>query len=179
MDMTNMTALVIRHARPEEYEALGALTAQAYLDGGHLDFGAEDPYLEVLRDVAARAAAAEVLVAEVAAEAEADGKVRNALGCVTYVPSGGPMADIARDGEAEIRMLAVSPGARGRGAGEALVRECVRRAREAGRTGLVLSTQTSMRAAHRLYERLGFVRTPERDWRPIDTVPLLTYALRL
>ncbi|MGA4851222.1 GNAT family N-acetyltransferase [Streptomyces sp. G5(2025)] len=164
------TTLTIRRARPEEYEALGALTAQAYLDGGHLDFGAQDPYLAVLRDVAARAAAAEVLVAE------AGGK---ALGCVTYVASGGPMADIARDGEAEIRMLAVSTAARGRGAGETLVRECVRRAREAGRTGLVLSTQTSMHAAHRLYERLGFVRTPERDWRPIDTVPLLTYALAL
>ncbi|MFG7942814.1 hypothetical protein Q8723_13155, partial [Streptomyces cacaoi] len=23
-----------------------------------------------------------------------------------------------------------------------------------------------MHAAHRLYERLGFVRTPERDWQP-------------
>ncbi|MFI2615755.1 GNAT family N-acetyltransferase [Streptomyces sp. NPDC018584] len=167
MDTTTIT---IRRARPEEYEALGALTAQAYLDDGHLDFGAEDPYLDVLRDVAARAAAAEVLVAE------ADGTV---LGCVTYVPSGGPMADIARESEAEIRMLAVSSEARGRGAGETLVRECVRRAKEAGRTGLVLSTQTSMHAAHRLYGRLGFVRTPERDWRPIETVPLLAYALTL
>ncbi|MEV0257514.1 GNAT family N-acetyltransferase [Streptomyces sp. NPDC050732] len=166
MDFT----ITIRGAHPEEYEALGDLTAQAYLDGGHLDFGVEDPYLAVLRDVPARAAAAEVLVAA------ADGKI---LGCVTYVPAGGPMADIARADEAEIRMLAVSPGTRGRGVGEALVRECVRRAGEAGRSALVLSTQTSMHAAHRLYERLGFVRTPERDWRPIETVPLLTYALKL
>ncbi|MEU1016959.1 GNAT family N-acetyltransferase [Streptomyces sp. NPDC005898] len=166
----DITALTIRPAHPDEYEALGALTAQAYLADGHLDFGADDPYLAVLRDVAARAAAAEVLVAA------ADGK---ALGCVTYVPSGGPMADIARTGEAEIRMLAVSPEARGRGVGETLVRECVRRSRDAGRTGLVLSTQTSMRTAHRLYERLGFRRTPERDWRPIETVPLLAYMLTL
>ncbi|WP_030780894.1 GNAT family N-acetyltransferase [Streptomyces sp. NRRL S-920] len=166
MDFT----LTIRSARPEEYETLGDLTAQAYLDGGHLDFGEDDPYLAVLRDVAGRAATAEVLVAEAGDEI---------LGCVTYVPAGGPMADITRDGEAEIRMLAVSPAARGRGTGETLVRECVRRAEEAGRTALVLSTQTSMHAAHRLYERLGFVRTPERDWRPIETVPLLTYALTL
>ncbi|MFF8654763.1 GNAT family N-acetyltransferase [Streptomyces huasconensis] len=165
------TTLTIRHARPEEYEALGALTAQAYLDNGFLVLGAEDPYLAVLRDVPARAAAAEVLVA-----ATADGTI---LGGVTYVSSGGPMADIARESEAEIRMLAVSPRARGRGVGETLVRECVRRAEEAGRTALVLSTQTSMHAAHRLYERLGFVRTPERDWRPIPAVPLLAYALTL
>ncbi|UFQ17956.1 MULTISPECIES: GNAT family N-acetyltransferase [Streptomyces] len=164
------TTLTIRRALPEEYEALGALTAQAYLDGGHLDFGEDDPYLAVLRDVPGRAAHAEILVAEVA------GKV---LGGVTYVPSGGPMADIAGANDAEIRMLAVSAEARGRGAGEALVRECVRRAKEAGRTSLVLSTQRSMHAAHRLYERLGFVRTPERDWRPIETVPLLAYALKL
>lgn len=166
MDFT----ISIREARPEDHEAIGDLTAQAYLSDGHLDFGADDPYLAVLRDVPSRAAAAEVLVAA------ADGKV---LGCVTYVPAGGPMADIARDGEAEIRMLAVSPEARGRGVGETLVRECVRRAEEAGRSALVLSTQTSMHAAHRLYERLGFVRTPERDWNPIETVPLLTYALKL
>ncbi|MEU1022305.1 GNAT family N-acetyltransferase, partial [Streptomyces sp. NPDC005904] len=55
----DITALTIRPAHPDEYEALGALTAQAYLADGHLDFGADDPYLAVLRDVAARAAAAE------------------------------------------------------------------------------------------------------------------------
>ena len=31
--------------------------------------------------------------------------------------------------------------------------------------------------AHRLYARLGFVRTPERDWTPMPGVNLL--ALRL
>ncbi|MFJ2767866.1 GNAT family N-acetyltransferase [Streptomyces sp. NPDC087300] len=160
--------ITIRHARPDEYEALGDLTAGAYLADGHLSLGADDPYLTVLRDVAGRAAQAQVLVA--AADEEP-------LGCVAFVPSGGPMADIARDDQAEIRMLAVSAAARGRGAGEALVRECLRRARDAGRTGLVLSTQPSMHAAHRLYGRLGFVRTPERDWQPIPDLTLLTYEL--
>ncbi|MEV5977306.1 GNAT family N-acetyltransferase [Streptomyces sp. NPDC052114] len=162
--------ITIRRALPAEYEALGALTAHAYLDGGHLDFGAEDPYLDVLRDVAARAARAEVLVAV------ADDEL---LGGVTFVPSGGAMAEVSRADESEIRMLAVAGAVRGRGAGEALMRECIRRSRDAGRTALVLSTQASMHAAHRLYERLGFVRTPERDWQPIDDVSLLTYELRL
>ncbi|MFE0171593.1 GNAT family N-acetyltransferase [Streptomyces sp. NPDC059002] len=160
--------IIIRRAHPTEYETLGDLTAQAYLDDGHLTFGSSDTYLTVLRDVAARDARAEVLVAV------ADEEL---LGCVTFVPSGGPMADIARDGQAEIRMLAVSSAARGRGAGETLVRECLQRSRDAGRSGLVLSTQPSMRAAHRLYERLGFVRTPERDWKPIADLTLLTYEL--
>ena len=48
-----------------------------------------------------------------------------------------------------------------------------------GVTRLVLSTQAQSPAAHRIYARLGFVRTPERDWAPVPTVPLLTYALEL
>ncbi|CAL9460290.1 hypothetical protein SUDANB151_02605 [Streptomyces sp. enrichment culture] len=165
---------VIRRAAAEEYDTLGEITAQAYLRDGLLDFGESDSYLDELRNVAKRAAAAEVLVAAV------DGRV---LGGVTFVPSGGPMADIARPGEAEIRMLAVAREARGRGAGEALVRACVDRARTvAGCTGVVLSTQAAMRTAHRLYERLGFVRTPDRDWNPLpelDDIMLLAYELTL
>ncbi|MET8569732.1 GNAT family N-acetyltransferase [Streptomyces sp. NPDC004783] len=166
--------LEIRTAFPSDHTALGDITADAYLHDGLLDFGESDAYLGELRDVAKRAAAAEVLVAT------ADGRV---LGGVTFVPSGGPMADIARPGEAEIRMLAVAREARGRGVGEALVRSCVDRARAVeGCERVVLSTQRTMRTAHRLYERLGFVRTPERDWNPLpelDDIMLLTYSLTL
>jgi GNAT superfamily N-acetyltransferase len=166
--------IVIRHAAPDEYDTLGEITAQAYLRDGLLDFGDDDRYLGELRDVVKRAAAAEVLAAV------ADGKV---LGGVTFVPSGGPMADIARAGEAEIRMLAVARAARGRGTGEALVRACVDRARATeGCVRIVLSTQRTMPAAHRIYERLGFVRNPARDWNPIpdlDDITLLTYELTL
>ncbi|TDT38254.1 ribosomal protein S18 acetylase RimI-like enzyme [Streptomyces sp. BK208] len=164
----------IRPVAADEYDILGEITAQAYLRDGLLDFGDDDTYLGELRNVGKRAAAAQVLVAA------ADDQV---LGGVTFVPSGGPMADIARPGEAEIRMLAVSRPARGRGAGEALVRACLDRARSVeGCTGVVLSTQLAMRSAHRLYERLGFVRTPDRDWNPLpelDGMTLLTYRLTL
>ncbi|MFJ8632588.1 GNAT family N-acetyltransferase [Streptomyces sp. NPDC093568] len=166
--------IVIRPVEPAEYDTLGELTAQAYLQDGLLDFGESDEYLGELRDVAKRALAAEVLVAV------QDGRL---LGGVTFVPAGGPMADIARPGEAEIRMLAVDRAARGRGAGEALVRACVDRARAAeGCVRIVLSTQRTMHGAHRIYERLGFVRTPERDWNPVphlDDITLLTYELTL
>lgn len=47
--------IVIRRARPEEYEAVGEITAQAYLGDGLLDFGESDEYLGELRDVAKRA----------------------------------------------------------------------------------------------------------------------------
>ncbi|MCZ4609512.1 GNAT family N-acetyltransferase [Streptomyces sp. Lzd4kr] len=166
--------IAIRPAEPDEFDALGEITARAYLHDGLLDFGESDEYLGELRDVAKRAAAAEVLVAV------ADGRL---LGGVTFVPSGGPMADIARSGEAEIRMLAVDRAGRGRGAGEALVRACVDRARATEAcVRIVLSTQRTMHGAHRIYERLGFVRTPERDWNPIPQlvdITLLTYELTL
>ncbi|WSQ11738.1 GNAT family N-acetyltransferase [Streptomyces sp. NBC_01231] len=166
--------LVIRQAAPDEYATLGEITAQAYLLDDLLDFGESDLYLGELRDVTKRAAAADVLVAT---------QGEQILGGVTFVPSGGPMAEIARPGEAEIRMLAIAREARGRGAGEALVRACVDRARATeGCVRVVLSTQRTMRSAHRIYERLGFVRVPERDWNPIpelDDIMLLTYQLSL
>ncbi|MEU8625750.1 GNAT family N-acetyltransferase [Streptomyces sp. NPDC048669] len=164
--------ITIRPVVPAEYTVLGEITAEAYLGDGLLDFGADDPYLTQLRDVARRAAEAEVLVA-----ADARGRV---LGGVTYAPPGNRWADIAAADEAEFRMLAVSREARGAGAGEALVRACIDRARAtAGVTGITLSTQSAMYGAHRIYGRLGFVRTPERDWYPIEGLSLLTYRLDL
>ncbi|MGW6859545.1 GNAT family N-acetyltransferase [Streptomyces xanthophaeus] len=162
--------IVIRAALPAEYGPLGEITAQAYVGDGLLGSG-ESFYAEVLRDVAGRAADGEVLVAV---------HEDLVLGGVTFAPPGSPLADIAGPGEAEFRMLAVSRAARGRGAGEALVRACVARARELeGVTHLVLSTQTGMTGAQRIYARLGFVRTPERDWAPVPGLTLLTYRLSL
>ncbi|MHC5703827.1 GNAT family N-acetyltransferase [Streptomyces tirandamycinicus] len=164
--------ITIRPAEPGDHEALGAVTTRAYLDGGLLDFGEDDPYLAVLRDVPRRAAEAEVLVA-----ADRGGRL---VGGVTFTPYGGSWAEVAGPLEAEFRMLAVDPAARGRGVGEALVRACAERARALGCQRLVLSTHSAMHAAHRLYGRLGFARTPGRDWTPVPGMPpLLTYALEL
>jgi len=166
--------ILIRQAQTDEYGPLGEIIAQAYLQDGLLDFDEDDAYLDVLRDVAGRAAAAQVLAA-----VEHD----RVLGGVTFVPGGGPMADIAGPEEAEIRMLAVAHDARGRGVGEALVRACIDRARAVqGCERIVLSTQRTMHSAHRIYERLGFTRTPDRDWNPLPElfdITLLTYALTL
>ncbi|MET9562681.1 GNAT family N-acetyltransferase [Streptomyces tauricus] len=175
--------IVIRRAEPGEYTALGEITAQAYLGDGLLDFGESDEYLGELRNVAKRAAAADVLVAVEDVEGGGAGARGRLLGGVTFVPAGGPMAEVSRDGEAEIRMLAVAKDARGRGVGTALVRACVDRARAtAGCGAVVLSTQRTMHSAHRIYERLGFTRDPARDWNPVphlDDIMLLSYELTL
>jgi GNAT superfamily N-acetyltransferase len=156
----------VRPARPDEHDALGALCVAAYraegLGGPHYD--------PVLRDVAGRAEAAEVLVAA------ADGGL---LGTVTLVLDGGPMREISEGHEGEFRMLAVDPAAQGRGAGAALVETCAARARDRGRQALVASSQDRMLRAHALYRRLGFVREPARDWSPIPGVELIVFTLAL
>jgi ribosomal protein S18 acetylase RimI-like enzyme len=156
----------IRPATSAEFPALADLCVAAYAP--FLDGDAE--YLAVLRDAAGRAAAAELLVA-----AEGDAL----LGTVTFVPDGGPLGEIATPDEAEFRMLAVDPAARGRGIGTELLRRVLEESRSRGRAGVVCSSLPEMRAAHRVYERLGFRRAPQRDWSPIPGVELLAFALRL
>jgi ribosomal protein S18 acetylase RimI-like enzyme len=156
----------IRRVRPDEYDAVGELTARVYREGG---FGSAS-YEPALRDAASRDASAEVLVADL------DGRV---VGAVTVVTRGGDWAERSGPGEAEIRMLVVDPGVRGAGTGETLVRACIDRAREDGCTVLRLSTEPTMTTAHRLYERLGFLRTPSYDWEPVPGVALLGYELPL
>ncbi|MGP4026970.1 GNAT family N-acetyltransferase [Actinomadura sp. 3N407] len=158
--------VIVRPARPDEYDLIGDLTVEVYVDGGLVSPASS--YVGMLRDAAARAAESELLVAEIGGEV---------AGAVAYCPPGSPYAEVAGPDEAEFRMLAVREKARGRGVGRAMVRACADRARAAGLTGLRLSTGPDMTAAHRLYERMGFVRTPDRDWAPVPGVDLITYAL--
>jgi ribosomal protein S18 acetylase RimI-like enzyme len=159
---------VLRAARPAEYDLIGKITATVYVGDGFIS--PESPYVESLRDAASRAEKAELLVAEL------DGAI---VGTVTYCEGGTSYSNLADPDEAEFRMLAVTGAARGAGVGAALVGFCVEKARAAGRTALRLSTQTDMLAAQRIYERMGFERTPERDWEPVPGYTLITYALAL
>ena len=45
--------------------------------------------------------------------------------------------------------------------------------------GIVISILEEMRAAHHVYERHGFARVPERDWKAADGRPQRVYALEL
>jgi len=53
----------------------------------------------------------------------------------------------------------------------------VEASRRRGKEGVVCSSQRQMLAAHRIYERLGFGRAPERDWSPMPGVDLLAFAI--
>jgi GNAT superfamily N-acetyltransferase len=166
-------SVTVREARPDELAAIGELTVAAY---SRLPLAGDDPdhaaYLEELRDVPSRARHCTIYAA-----VDPDGRV---LGGVTYIPGPGtPYSESERDGEAGFRMLAVDPSAQGRGVGRALVDACIERASTDNRSALVLLTLPSMRAAHRLYERLGFARAPDRDWEFAPGAVLLGYILPL
>ena len=75
----------------------------------------------------------------------------------------------------EVRFLAVLPQTRGQGVGTALMKECERRAQEAGAQAIGLHTAKVMEAAVRMYERLGYVRTPETDFQANEGVTVLGY----
>ena len=158
--------LTIRPAHRDEHDAVADLVAGVYL-GERFSRADDEAYL---RDVASRADTATVLVAV------EDGAV---VGTVTVATRLGPWASQAQEGEAVIRLLAVSPEGRGRGTGEALLRAAVEHARSDACQLVRLSTQDDMVAAQRLYPRVGFVRTRADDWCWRGEVPLRAYVLPL
>jgi ribosomal protein S18 acetylase RimI-like enzyme len=164
--VVSVPALRIEPAAPEDFDRIAELTVTTYVGGGLVS----DGYAAELADVAGRSSRAELLVAR-----EDDGIV----GSVALV-LGGDFGEVTRsDDEAGFRMLVVDPAAQGRGIGAALVQECLARAGAAGKRRVVISTGTLMTDAQRLYQRLGFVRLPERDWTPVPGVDLLVYAREL
>lgn len=144
---------VVRTATADEHEAVGRLTQRAF-DAGPYGPATDPERVRLLRDAATRARAGDLLVA-----ADAD----RLLGTASLLRPGHGLTRQARDGEAEIRLLAVDTSARGRGVGAALVAASLDRARAWGVRALVLDTGARNVVAHRLYERLGFERAPARE----------------
>ncbi|WP_040797683.1 GNAT family N-acetyltransferase [Nocardia higoensis] len=158
----------MRTATGADHDAIGELTVAVYVGEGYIS--PASPYADELADIARRADSATLLVAE------HDGEV---VGSLTVARPGTPYADIARPGELEFRMLAVAHAARGLGAGTALVRSVIERARAESFDAVVLTTMPAMAAARRLYDRLGFLHAPQRDWVTPSGLPLTVMRLPL
>jgi ribosomal protein S18 acetylase RimI-like enzyme len=159
--------VTVRDAEPADFAAIGELRVGAYAAGSFLSDASN--YGPTLRTLAIDGTG-QILAAE------ADGQL---LGTVTLQlpPHAGQV--VRGPDEAEVRALAVSPDAQGRGVGRALLRAVIERARKLGVRHLVLSTQSGMDAARYLYSSVGFVRLPDRDWSPAPGFTLLAYGLEL
>jgi GNAT superfamily N-acetyltransferase len=160
--------VTVRTARPEDLRRAGEVAVAAYQSVG---LAPDDPYSAYVADAARRAREAELLVA-----VDADDRV---IGTVTVCRAGTPWAEICGPDEVEFRMLAVDPSAAGRGAGTALVTAVIQRARELGARRVVLCSVEVMHTARRMYQRMGFVRAPDRDWCPDGHILLMAYVLEL
>lgn len=151
-------AVIVRRATAADLAQVADVTVRAYVADGIVE--PDYWYADELRAAGRRAADATVLVAVRDDAGPSGGEV---VGTITLAAAGSPYAEVARDGEVELRMLAVDPGARGAGVVEDLVVAALREAVAGGARDVVLSTLDAMHAAHRLYARLGFDARPERD----------------
>jgi ribosomal protein S18 acetylase RimI-like enzyme len=169
----------IRDARPDEFDEVGDLRVAAYQADGFLS--PQSTYAPRLRALGTEGLD-QVLVA-IEGDQSGGKKPEPGRGQIvgTVMLQGWPQGSeiLAGPHEAEIRALAVSPGARGAGVGRALLAAVIERAARVGIRQLVLLTQTEMKAAHHLYDEAGFNRLPERDWSPEPSVKLLAYGLVL
>lgn len=153
--------VVVRLARPEEYEVIDPMLEAAYAH----DYGPSDGNSDPLRFARARAELFDVWVAiESDAENESAGGGSAILGSVTTSRLGGPgLHEDATPDELDLRLLGVAPAARRRGIAASIMRHVIAHAAATGFEAVVLKTQPRMHGAHRLYEGLGFQRTPKRD----------------
>jgi GNAT superfamily N-acetyltransferase len=170
-----MGDLILRDARDGERDELLALTLAAYEEfAAAMPAGEWPRYREsivrTLRDVRP----AEQIVAE------SGGTI---VGTALLYPAGSRFTGPDGVGVAfewpEARLLAVAPTARGRGVGSAIIRECIRRAAAAGADAITLHTTDFMPVAMGMYERTGFERAPELDFRPAPEVLVKGYRLAL
>jgi len=160
--------MLIRDAKPAELAQVGDIRVAAYRADGFLS--PDSSYEPMLRSLGADAG--DVVLVAVRDDGALVGTVM-----LQRWPETGPL--VTRPDEAEIRALAVLPGARGSGLGRALLAAVIDRAVRGNVRHLLLFSQIEMKAAHRLYEEAGFARLPERDWSPEPGVLLLAYGLVL
>jgi len=139
-----MGAIIIRSVHDQDSEGLIALISNAFSEypGCVLDVDVDMPELRnpatAMKNESGRWWIAEL-----------DGFV---VGSVAVTPE--------KENVVELKKLYVSPMARRRGLGEHLVSLAESEARNRDAHTLVLWTDTRFENAHRLYDRLGFVRAP-------------------
>ncbi|MDQ3956778.1 MAG: GNAT family N-acetyltransferase [Actinomycetota bacterium] len=135
------------------------------------------PYIADILDIEGRSSASELLVAD------RGGAI---AGCVSYYPPGAEMSYPSDTFSvhwppawAGFRLLAVHPDVRGSGVGRVLTEACIERARAQGAPAVGLHTTEQMKVARAMYERMGFERAPEYDFRPAPAILVEAYELRL
>lgn len=156
--------ILIRRCTAEEYTHIGQMLVQTYAALPGMPQPHEQPeYYDMLADVARRDANPSIRVFVAASELDAPVGCIDFIGDVKQYGAGGVASGISN--AAGIRLLAVRPDWRGAGIGKGLTRYCIEHARTLRRSRVILHTTRVMRTAWSMYERMGFERFPEIDFR--------------
>lgn len=164
---------VIREARPEDDFAIGELLVEAYVTQYAKKLPEvvyTDERKSALRDVASKRAIAKVLVAEV------DGEV---AGTVSLFPPGAPGSEAWTPNTADLRHLATAVRYHGTGLARPLLEAAENLAREWKLDAIGLHVRRGAKGVAEMYQRRGFVRTPEGDLDYLPAVYLEAFLMRL
>lgn len=155
--MTTAHEVIIRDAQEWEQENIAQLMVEAYQQYAlDLPEARWVEYRDSIRNSAYGSGPHARLVAEINGEIVGSVQLFLSSEAAYGKPEMGIQSPI-------IRLLAVSPAARGRGIATLLIREAARRAVHLGATTLNLHTSDMMASAVQLYERLGFQRAYATD----------------
>lgn len=152
--MSHAEAL-IRHAAPDEISEIEAVCVAAFSEyRGEMPLTVFESYIDDLHHLSDHWHEAEVLVAEVGG---------HIAGSVLFYADASTEGLGLPQGWSGFRKLAVHPRKRGRGLGRSLTQACIDSARRRHAPTIGIHTVSFMRAAWRIYERMGFRRCTEFD----------------
>ncbi len=154
----------IRKARREEFKAIGALLVEVYSNlKGFPKLEEQPEYYKMLKNVGALTNNPKVKIFAAVSEQNQIG------GAVVYFHD---MKDYGSGGTATkeknacgFRLLGVDASVRGLGLGKKLTEFCVNKGKVDNCETMVIHSTKSMELAWGMYERLGFQRAPDLDFR--------------
>lgn len=166
----------VRNARPGEEKAAGQLMVSVYSSlEGFPGISEQPAYYAMLVNVGelcSRPGASLIL----ALDAEQIAGAVVYFGDMKQYGSGGS-ATLETDA-AGFRLLAVDHEYRGLGIGKLLVEACISRAREQGRSQVIIHSTKSMKTAWKMYEKMGFGRSEDLDFLQ-GSLPVFGFRLPL
>lgn len=167
----------IREAKPEEFSILGDLMVLVYSQLDGFPKQNEIPgYYNLLKNVGDFTLQPKVKLFVAVSE---QGKINGGLvyfGDMNYYGAGGKPTTSQK--AAAFRLLAVNPETRGIGLGKFLINACIKQAKLEDQKYLVIHSTKSMMIAWNMYERMGFSRFPEIDFKQ-NNVSVYGFRLKL
>jgi GNAT superfamily N-acetyltransferase len=175
--MMRKQVYTVRNAKPVEFEEIGKLMVRVYSQMEGFPNESEQPdYYKMLANVgdSTNNRETELLVAVFS-----DDKIAGAVvyfSDMKYYSSGGTATK--EQNSSGFRLLAVDPLSRRQGIGKLLVDECIVKAKGKKHFQVIIHTTMAMQTAWKMYEKLGFKRSEDLDFRQGE-LPVFGFRLLL